>query len=189
MSALKTGDHGSLRQVYGQYHAIIYYYTLKFVKQESLAEEVTADVFIKLWHRRSIINPELPVQALLYKIAKDTAYNYLKKVASDARLRQRYLDQCPVLYVKSGELLFLEKEHMAEVEQIIGTLPPKRMEVFKLRYYKGEDNQSIAHRLKISINTVKVHLVKARHYLRQQLSLHEEIVGILFGMFSGWLAL
>ena len=180
--ALKKGNTNSFKWIYDQYHSLIYYYTLKFLQEETMAEEATADVFITLWKKRIIIDPNLPIQAFLYKIAKDTAYNYLKKIAADARLKQQYLENYPIIELKNGEVLFLEKEQLAQVEKIIETLPPKRLAIFKLRYYEGLDNNKIAQQLGISINTVKVHLAKARLYLKEQLPLQQEAYLVLFWM-------
>lgn len=71
------------------------------------------------------------------------------------------------------------------VHQIIETLPPKRLVVFKMRYYDGLDNPTIAKQLCISINTVKVHLAKARLYLKEQLSLNKAAYLILI-LIDAW---
>jgi len=68
--------------------------------------------------------------------------------------------------LKNGEVLIIEKEQLMQLNEIIETLPPMRLVVFKLRYFEGLDNGKIADQLGISINTVKVHLAKARLYLR-----------------------
>ena len=176
LMALKNGDATSFKWIYTQYYSQIYYYSLKFIQNEIMAEEATADVFITLWKKREIINPKLPIQAFLYKIAKDTSYNYLKKIASNARLKQQYLENYPTIKIKNGEVLFLEQEQLELVNEVIQTLPPKRLEVFKLRYYEGLDNKTIANQLDISINTVKVHLAKARLYLKKNMSLEQDIL-------------
>jgi len=62
---------------------------------------------------------------------------------------------------------------------VIETLPPKRLEVFKLRYYEGLDNNSIAEQLGISINTVKVHLAKSRLYLKEKITQEQELDWLL----------
>ncbi|MDB4539489.1 sigma-70 family RNA polymerase sigma factor [Saprospiraceae bacterium] len=175
LEALKHGDSDILKVIYTQYHSVIYYYTLKFIQLETMAEEATADVFITLWKRRAVIDSNLPIQAFLYKIAKDMAYNYLKKIASANRLKQQYLENYPVLELKNGEALLLEKEKMTLISHVIETLPPKRLEIFKMRYYEGLDNNTIAKRLGISINTVKAHLAKARLNLKDKLSNEKEL--------------
>ena len=54
------------------------------------------------------------------------------------------------------------------------TLPPQRKAIFKMRYFEGKDNSKIAEQMQISINTVKVQLVKARRHLKQQLALNPD---------------
>lgn len=169
---LKNGNQDSFNWIYDKYHGLIYHYILKFIQLDALAEEATADVFIKLWEKKNIINPDQAVVALLYKIAKDTAYNYLKKIASNEKLKAEYLKIYPSIEFKSGELLFLEKEQLVAIQAIIETLPPKRLAIFKMRYYEGLDNSAIAKKLEISINTVREHLAKARFYLKERLPTH-----------------
>ena len=92
LKAFKRGDRDSFRWIYDQFHPVIYHYCLKFLLRQSLAEEATSDVFVKLWQKSRIIDANDTILPLLYKIAKDTAYNYLKKIATDTRLRQRFLE-------------------------------------------------------------------------------------------------
>ena len=92
---------------------------------------------------------------------------------------KRQLINYPIINFKSGELLYIEQEKFSMLQKIIETLPPKRLAIFKLRYYEGLDNPTIAKQLKISINTVKVHLAKARLYLKENLPLHEKVFPIL----------
>lgn len=184
--ALKSGCKKSFQRVFEDTYPLIFHYCLKFIRQEALAEEATGDVFIRLWQKRAIIDPHQPIEALLYKIARDTAYNYLKKIASDERLKQVYFEQYPVIETKDGETILLAEERSATVKKIIEALPPRRQEIFKMHYYEGIDNQSIADQLHLSPHTVKAQLVKARHYLRQQLNLtvHESLF-LLFLLLIG----
>lgn len=182
MINLRNGDPEGFKAIYQEFHSRIFYYLLKFIQQETLAEEATSDVFIILWKKRSLIQTDQPIQAFLYKIAKDTAYNYLKKIASNDRLKQQYLENYPCIELKNGEVIFLEKEKLTLLNDVIETLPPKRLEVFKMRYYDGLDNNSIAKQLGISANTVKVHLVKARLYLKEMILLDGPISLVPFGV-------
>ncbi len=165
---LKRGNEDSFRWVYEFYHQQIYHYCLKIIRLEPLAEEATADVFVTIWKKRRILDPQKPFVPLLYKIAKDTTYNYLKKIAADKRLKESFLKQADdASFNKSGEILFLEKESLLAVQQIVEALPQKRKEIFKMRYYDGLNNQSIAQQLNISVNTVREQLARARQYLRR----------------------
>lgn len=181
---LKLGDISSFKLVYNEFHSQIYFYSLKLVQQETIAEEITGDVFLTLWNKRAIIDPSLPIQHFLYKIAKDISYNYIKKLKRDASLYQAYINNHTfaheIIELKNGETQYLEKEHLMLVNEVIESLSPKRLEIFKLRYFENQDNKKISQKLGISINTVKAHLVQARTFLKEKILKKKEIYWVFF---------
>jgi RNA polymerase sigma-70 factor (ECF subfamily) len=174
LSGLKEGDTHCLEEVYRLHHPAIYLFACKIVRQETIAEEVTADVFITLWNKRGIIDPGKPIQALLYKIARDIAYNYLKKIANDQRLQQQFIESAQPDHNGSAADELFEPETLHAFHDIIDSLPTKRLQIFKLRYYDGMSQEKIAGNLGISIHTVKVHLAKARLYLKQRMAVWKD---------------
>ncbi|MCB0566289.1 MAG: RNA polymerase sigma-70 factor [Phaeodactylibacter sp.] len=171
LKALVQGNEQSFRWLYDYYHQKIYHYSLRIVRLKPLAEEATADVFVIIWKKRRQLDPLMPFEPLLYKIAKDMAYNYLKKIAVDNRLKENFLNQSNDLKNnKSGEIIFLEKEALLAIHEIVENLPQKRKEIFKLRYYEGLNNQFIAQKLNISVNTVREQLARARQFLKKHSS-------------------
>lgn len=169
LEGLKIGNKTSFRAIYQLHHESIYFYCLRFLIQDSLAEEATADVFIKLWQKREIIDTSHTVAPFLFKLAKDIAYNYLRKIASDNRLKVAYLENYPLMDICDGEQSLIEQESMRELDKWIAQLPPKRRAIFKLRYEEELDYHTIAKRLDISPHTVKVQLVKARKFLKEHM--------------------
>ncbi len=169
LKAMQSGDQSAFRWVYNQYHPVIFLFCRRLLLQDTLAEEATADVFVLLWKKRGIIDVKRSVSPLLYKMAKDTAFNYLKRISSNEQLKNNYINSYPLVEVENGESILLSKEHQLSVNKLIDCLPPKCREVCRLYYFEGLDNQSIANHLAISKNTVKAHLAKARHYLREHL--------------------
>ena len=175
LCALRNGDEMSFQWIFNKYHHVIYCYCLRFIKQKTLAEEAAGDVFILLWKKREIINIDHTIQPFLYKIAKDTAYNYLKKIASNKRLMNFFLEAYSQESFKNVELIFIENEELEAIHVIVESLPPKRREVFQMRFFEGKNNKAIAEQLHISSNTVKAHLVKARIHLKQYLQKVESV--------------
>ncbi|MEM6343643.1 MAG: RNA polymerase sigma-70 factor [Bacteroidota bacterium] len=171
---LKSGDKRGLEYVYSQYYGRIYAFCHRFFRQSQLTEEATADVFIKLWQRREQIDPALNILAFLFKIAKDISLNYLKKVARDDRLKSEYALRYLIDNAKSGEQQLIAQEELEIYLNMIDRLPPKRKAIFKMRYEESMDYQSIADRMNISPNTVKVQLIKARQYLKLQVLNREQ---------------
>lgn len=185
LQALKNGDKKSFRWVYDQYHQLIYYYCLKLLRQNTLAEEATADVFVTLWQKRQIVKPEGAFTPLLYKIAKDIAYNYLKKTAADNRLKLAFLRSVPSRHSQDGEAILIGTEAVEAIHSIVESLPAKRKEIFKLRYYEGMNNQAIARHLDISVNTVREQLARARRFLKEHHDLQENSLLLLL-LFIYW---
>ena len=181
--ALKKGSKESFRWIYDQEHAAIYHYCLKLIRQAPLAEEATADVFIKLWEKRSIIDPQQSLTPLLFKISKDIAYNYLKKIASNSRLKKAFLENYPMVDLHSGETVLIENEAIEEIHEVVEAMPNRRRKIFKMRYFEGKDNQAIAQQLNISVNTVRVQLVKARQFLRENHKFINESSLLIFYLF------
>lgn len=174
MSALKNGDQKSFKWVYAKYFQVIFLYCKKLIGIEVWAEEATSEVFVTLWKKRSIIHTDQSVRPFLYHIAKVKAYDYLRKIANDKRLEEQFLLSHSIFNFKSGERLLIEKEQLEAINKLVETLPPQRKTIFKMRYFEGKDNRTIAEQMEISINTVKVHLVKARQHLKQQIALNDD---------------
>ena len=174
MSALKDGNQSSFKWVYAKYFPVIFLYCKKLIGIEVLAEEATSEVFVTLWKKRTIIRTDHSIQSFLYRVAKFKAYDYLKKIATDKHLQEQFLLSHSVGNFKSGERLLIEKEQLEAINKLVETLPPQRKAIFKMRYFEGKDNSAIAEQMHISINTVKVHLVKARHHLKQHLALNND---------------
>lgn len=168
LKQLKAGNESSFRAIYDIYHSRIYHYCLKFLYQEELAKEATADVFIQLWKKRAIINEKDSIQPLLYKIAKDLSFNYLKKIANSERLKQEYIEHY-LLFIEDNQAeKAIQKEAWQTLLTHIELLPPKRKAIVKMRYKEGLDYKTIGQKLNISPNTVKVQLVKARKFLKDK---------------------
>ncbi len=174
LCALKNGNQDSFKWIYTRYLQVIFLYCKKLIGVEALAEEATSEVFVTLWKKRSIIRTDQSVRAFLYRIAKFKAYDYLKKIATDKQLEEQFLLSHSVFSVSSGERLLIQKEQLEAISKLVDTLPPKRKTIFKMRYFEGKDNRTIAEQMQVSINTVKVHLVKARHHLKQQIALSDD---------------
>lgn len=173
LNGLKNGDKSSFKQIYDLYHSSVYHYCRKFLIDESFAEDATADVFIKLWEKHAIIDDSKSIRPFLFKLAKDISYNYLRKIASDDRLKEAYIKRYPLVEKQDAELSYIEKENQIRLDTLIDSLPGKRKEIFKLRYEEGLDYKSIAQRLDISANTVKVQLVRARSFLKNKFAVSD----------------
>ncbi|GAB5554170.1 MAG: RNA polymerase sigma-70 factor [Saprospiraceae bacterium] len=176
---LVNGDKQSLWYFYEKYHAKIYRYTFTLIRNKEAAEEITSDVFVRIWKKRAVLNVEKGVDHLMFKITKDFCRDYLRKVARDTALREAYICQCLTSNNKTVEEDLTFKENLQIATQAIEKLPPKCRQVFRLRYDQEMSLLQIANELGITTSTVQKHLHKANKLVRNYLKMHSDLVFFL----------
>ena len=88
---------------------------------------------------------------------------------------------------KSEEAFFEEstanalqlQEYSEITEQGLKQLPPQQERIFRMRTFNGLDNDQVARQLAISVNTVKYQFCQATKSLKEYLSKHADLEGIL----------
>ncbi len=157
------GDSKAFTQLYDYYKEPGLRFIFSIVKDKEEAENMLQEVFVKIWNRRDQINPELNFKAYLFTCLKNMAFDHLKKMDKNQQMLSQYL-----LKVKDNH------EQDVDVEEVkinmlmsaMSTLPKKRKMILQLIVNEGKSYQEIAEIMRISKNTVKNQLVKAKQYLR-----------------------
>ena len=175
LKKLAGGDPDAFRWFFDRYHSKVYHYCQKFVLDAGAAEEITSDVFVRLWKKLDHLGEEGSINGLLSKIARDLCIDYLRKVARKKELREIFMRTWEETAAPSAATNVEFSECVDAVDRAIRSLPPKRRKVFQLRYREDLSNQQIASALGISPNTVKVHLMKATKHLRRQLQMNSDL--------------
>ncbi len=169
--AFKEGNLLSFRYVYQRYYHQVFYFCLSFTKSRLDAEELASDVFVQIWKRRAIIDPNVPLKPLLFKISRDVTWKFLRKVSSRRDRRDAYLRHYARQHTTDGEGEVIFQEYLTRLDKAMTHLTPQQRKVFTLRYLKGRDLTQIANELQISKNTVKVHLANGKRSVLNYLPL------------------
>jgi RNA polymerase sigma factor (sigma-70 family) len=110
---------------YQKYKIRLYSNILKLVKSPEIASDILQEVFIAAWTNREKVNTDLPLENLLYRIARNKVYDFFRKASRDRNLEESLLVNCAFLYLndkdadhQSDRFLLIKKE--------IENLPPKR---------------------------------------------------------------
>lgn len=167
--AIKNGNQNAYEEVFYDYHNKLYAFVLSKTNSEFIAEEVTQLTFIKLWQYRTNLNDELSINVQLFRIAKTTLIDILRKETKRQTAYQL------VSFKQQSEInieeYIYQKELQKKLEQAIGKLPVARRNVFKLSRYDGLSYKEIASRLSLSTKTVEHHIALALKQLRHFLTL------------------
>lgn len=162
------GNHEAFAQLYDLYAKKIYYFALRFMISKEDAENVTQEVFVKLWETRDRLDVNLSLSSYLFTIARNTIFNiHRKRVNEIAYLEHlgKYLEKNQVRL--ENEIIFRDIQN--QLEKLINELPPQRKKVFELSRKQGLSHKEISEELKISEKTIETHIRLALKTIRDGL--------------------
>ncbi|MDM1295222.1 RNA polymerase sigma-70 factor [Sphingobacterium sp. N143] len=162
---LRCGDMQAFDVLYRRYSQIIYGNILRFLKDETVAEDLLQDVFVRIWENRLKIDPEQSFAAFLFTCSRNITFNFKR------RLKLEMESAVQLAYgAMEGEntidRALDSKEAMLWIEQILNKLPSQRQKIFRLSKLEGKSYQEIAEEMGISVSTVRDHIVKANKFIR-----------------------
>jgi RNA polymerase sigma-70 factor (ECF subfamily) len=121
-----------------------------------LSEEITDDVFMKIWDRREEVSQIENLPSYLYKAIKNTSINYLEKIKKHHIIPFENLpDINPLIQHNSPEDELISKEFEQDYNNTINILPEKCKLIFCLAKEDGLKYKEIASLLGISEKTVE----------------------------------
>ncbi len=142
-----------------------------YVKDHSLAEDITQETFIKAYQKYSSFKEESSVKTWLYKISinlcKDhLKSSYMKRVVKKGTELFRSLPSTQY----TPEEYVLSQSEDEELFQHILALEGKYREIIILYYFEEFDTNELADVIQASPNTVKTRLRRARQLLQKQMT-------------------
>lgn len=163
---LKLGDDCALTAIYKKYWQQLYLSAYNVLKDKQACEDIIQELFIKLWNNRNSIEIAVSLKGYLYAAVRYEVYRQIRAGAATGDLFDALVDllQAPVAH---NDIEY--KELVLQVSDVVGTLPQKCREVYKLSREEYLSHKQIASRLNISTKTVENHLTKALRQLRTSL--------------------
>ena len=130
-------------------------------------EEAVADSFVALWKGLDRYDPERPLSAWLYGIARRTALERRRKLGRVLPF-QELDEQLPGDDTDPADQA-AERENARLLRQAVEELPPPDREIFIRRYYLYQTVKEIAARLGTTPKAVEHRLDRGRRRLREKL--------------------
>jgi len=156
---LQSGDQLAFEALYHIYSKEIYRKISKMVKDVTLAEELTQDVFVKIWNKREVITTEKPFRYYLLTLATNLVNDFYRKVARERRLQDEIIAASTELYNPTEDQIYY-KESKELMDAAIESLPTQQKLVFKLCKIDGKSYEEVSNLLGISTSTISNHIVK-----------------------------
>lgn len=184
---LIAGNEKAFLTLFNAYRRDVYAYGFSLLKSKEYAEEITQDVFLKVWLKRETLDANLSFKSYLLTITKNKTLNFLRKVAKDEKLKQEVFHQSQIAYDPISQGI-REKDLEVIKQKAIDQLPERRKLIFELSRNEGMSYEDISRELGISMNTVKSQMGKALSSIRTFLANHHELSLVLFILMLDWVA-
>lgn len=157
-SRLADSDEYAFSEIYKRYKSIIYLFIKKFVHSAQMADDLTQEVFVKIWQNGAKLNEVRSIKAYLLITAKNHTLNSLKK-ALRSEIAMSVVINAYVDERNTVEDDLVSKEYAEFLRKILSTLPARSREIFKLCREQGKTYDEAAFVLGISRNAIKNHMV------------------------------
>ncbi len=172
-SCVAQGDKAAFRSLYELYRQKIYSLAYSITHSEILAEEITQEIFIKIWEYGSKLQDIREFDAWLRIIVRNLCYTYISRLSKEKlAIKDIYKYKQESANI-TEEVIYLE-EFKKQFIKALNKLPEQQKKVYLLSRCENIKYEDIAKQMGISINTVKTHmkaaLKKIRFFIGEELS-------------------
>lgn len=170
MLALKGGDRLAFDALYSRWQQPIYRFTYRMLRNTGAAEEVTQEVFIRVYRARERYMPEASFRCWLFRIAANLCSNERRRAS--VRLEVASGEDLDLEASGTGDpgLISAASELSSAVDRALDTLPERQRAAVLLARYEGCSMAEIGEILEISAGAAKLLLHRAREQLKRELS-------------------
>jgi len=178
LEALIAGDRAEFARLVDAYSSPIYRLGLRMLGTPQDAEDVLQNTFINVLTHLSTFEGRSSLSTWLYRIAANEALMLIRKKKpevnmDDAQAGENDEDLLPTQFTDWSALPedeLLSGEGKKALDSAIETLPESMRIVFLLRDVEGLSIKETADTLNLTETNVKTRLLRARMFLREQLS-------------------
>jgi RNA polymerase sigma-70 factor (ECF subfamily) len=178
MLRVAAGDEAGFNYLVQKYHRAMINFLYRMVHNQSVAEELAQEVFLRVYRSRESYRAEAKFTTWLYRIATNLAVNNARDTKHERAAQNVYLDvpdeetgTTPEVADDrpSVEQSLLKDERMAAIRKHVMALPERQRTAVLMHKYQGLDYRQIGEVLKLSESATKSLLFRAYQTLREKL--------------------
>jgi RNA polymerase sigma factor (sigma-70 family) len=174
------GDREAFQILYRACYPDVRLYISLFESSERVQDELTQDVFVRIWEKRVRLAEVELLKNYLFTVTKHVVFNFIR--ALKVRRKIKELDEAMAGGEDDLENELLFKQYYGMAVAAMEKLPPGRRKVLKMSINDGLTLDEIAAQLGITRSGVKKQLYAATAFVRQYLQEHGQI-GLALAIF------
>lgn len=170
VSAAAAGDRAAFERLYRRHAARIYSLCVRMTGNTTRAEELTQDVFVRVWEKLPLFRGESAFTTWMHSLAVNVVLSAKKTEALDfGRRAERGDDEMETWDAAAGPDRVSFSGERIDLERAIARLPAGARRVFVLHDVEGYKHEELAGMLGITTGGSKAQLHRARLLLRKAL--------------------
>ena len=177
---ISSGDSTAFQEFVDRYKKKIYYIAYDITGDHDDAEDVSQEVFIKVFRSLKTFRRNAKISSWLYQISVNASIDLLRKKSSKPEKSMDDTERADIQENLPGSSTHAQNpERSAEdliiqnhISEALQKVSPKERSVFVMRHYNELKIREIAEILKVSPGTVKALFYRATRKLRKELSFY-----------------
>jgi RNA polymerase sigma-70 factor, ECF subfamily len=167
LERIAAGDGSAMNMLFARYSIGVYRFALRFLGDESLAEDLVSEVFDTVWRNAGRFQGRSRESTWIFGIAR------IKVLSTLHRRKDDVFDEASAAAVADTaddpEISLQKKDRVAMLRECISHLSRKHREVIELIYYHEKSIAEVAEIVGVSKNTAKTRTFYARKRMSELL--------------------
>jgi RNA polymerase sigma-70 factor (ECF subfamily) len=163
---LSEGDQTALTSIYQRFWQSLFVSAYNIIKDKKACEDIIQEIFLQLWLKRENLQIRESLKAYLLAATRYQVFRYIKKAPLSQELFEHLEER---FAVPPSDQILMQKDLSKQVDKIVGSLPEKCQQIYRLSRQEYLSHKEIAERLNISTKTVENQLTIALRRLRLSL--------------------
>lgn len=162
-----AGDQSALMDLYSRYGKAVYSMAMTVLGQPHQAEEVTQDIFLKVWHRAEQWDAQKgQFVHWLLAVTRNAAIDRARKEARRSPKGQVPLDVIGEALGRPSHVEGPNWENGHLLRTLLEQIPEEQQQVLELVYFQGLTHSELAEHLQLPLGTVKTRVRLGMEKLR-----------------------
>ncbi len=157
---LQKGDSRCFAILYKRYFRKVYYQVISYVKDPEEAEDLSHDIFVKLFDKLSRFQGRSSFSTWLFSFSRNAALDYLRQRGN---LKEQAIDESQLAQipeVEDDELLQIRSDRLAV---ILDLLTADEKAILIMKYAHEWQIDEIAEAMGLGESAVKMRIKRAKH--------------------------
>ncbi len=171
---IRSGDQAAFKELFDTYHKSVFRLCLRMLRNSQEAEDMTQDVFLKVFLQIKKFRGESSISTWLYRIAVNLCLNHLRRKKYARFLSLDFLAEKgkqPAQQPEKEPLARLtQEEKKALVWNAVDSLPKNQRVAVILNHYMDFSYDEIAETMELSAASVRSLLFRGKKSLQKRLA-------------------